>query len=374
MSSRKPRGFTIVELLVVISIIGVLMALLLPAVQAARESARRVQCSNNLKQLGTHAIAYEGRKETLPPSKYWSTNILLHHKPQNWIDPITNNPYPVYSWVHALMGDIDSNKWSMMENLERTWMPGGNILGTNVDFNDSAVLSSPNIALGDLTGLTCPSDIMTVTQFGTGGISYACNGGRENYYNFNDTTLPIDWEANGVNDDRLTLFNASGQPIFPKAFRAKTSVANIANGDGASNTLLFVENTNLQDWHSPLDRTAATVYPDNTAPTYQIAEYKVAVVWYNPAQPPAFGVAEFNREMIECSIAPGMPARRVSSRRVHGVHGRRFGAVRERESELSGVLQTAHLERKEVSHAGDGPNDRAESSLSRLAGHPRQGR
>jgi len=147
---RRPAAFTLVELLVVITIIGILIALLLPAVQAAREAARKAQCTNNLKQLG----------------------LALHSYHQNYGRfPIGSTNNPGWIWDPGIQ-----RKGSVLVKLLPYYEQGG--LYDRLDFRGDveAQLAAVGYGPGEPPTLRCPSDTY---RAGTGQTNYAPSIGAQ---------------------------------------------------------------------------------------------------------------------------------------------------------------------------------------------------
>ena len=130
--NRTNEGFTLVELLVVIAIIGILVALLLPAIQAAREAARRAQCINNLKQIGVAVLSYNDVHKELPAGDSYSTfernvrvvnagSILVYLLP--FIEE--NSLFDAINFDEAYNAAVDTNKDGIV-----TQKIGNQLIGT----------------------------------------------------------------------------------------------------------------------------------------------------------------------------------------------------------------------------------------------------
>jgi len=189
---RQPRvAFTLVELLVVIAIIGVLVALLLPAVQAAREAARRSQCSNNLKQLGLALHNYHDTHLRFPPG-----SIGANPADGTWESPGFRVPF-----VRFLLDFIEQGARSDLYDDRRSWFSQG---------------TNQQTLVAHLPGWHCPSDVSTVSQDTL--LDYKGNYG-------------VNWGEGGWINNR-----GPGAPFFIKYGARFGDIR-----DGTSNTIAMME-------------------------------------------------------------------------------------------------------------------------------------
>jgi len=224
---KSAKGFTLVELLVVIAIIGVLVALLLPAVQAAREAARRSSCQNQLKQWSLAMHNHHDTMGALPPGYVRNTITSDSH-----VSGLV--------WFHALL------PFNEMGNFHDRW-----------DYA-STYHSGTNLTLirTEIPGLLCPSDPAVSTWNSVPNYNYACNFGAT--------------DVNRTNPLNSVAFN--GAPFEYNDSKVGHRLADIT--DGTSNTLMLGEVRQGQisgdlrglTWYGPHTGFMAHYSPNSTSP------------------------------------------------------------------------------------------------------------
>jgi prepilin-type N-terminal cleavage/methylation domain-containing protein/prepilin-type processing-associated H-X9-DG protein len=214
MRPRGRFGFTLIELLVALAIIGILIALLIPAVQAAREAARRLQCTNNLKQLGLAVAGYETVNGCLPPGSLPRASCC------------SNEDFSVFV---RLLPWLEQQALYDFTNFSKT----------------SYAPQNSTLASTAILALSCPSDygIATPQQDETGVLGWGTS--------YSAVTGPWEW-------DEFFLVPGSGDQLIPGQMQRiaqlgliypLSSVRLAGVTDGLSNTLLFGE-TDFTTWYT----------------------------------------------------------------------------------------------------------------------------
>ncbi len=253
-------GFTLVELLVVIAIIGALIALLLPAVQAARESARRISCVNNLKQLGLATIQYESVHKVLPPSGITEENP----DPNSSLGKFDPQRGKMFSWIVLVLPFIEQEA-----------------LHDQFDFKET-ILDQPNEPQAtQLAALLCPSAEADGRYFEDSTLTAGKRFAKGNYAAFS------------------TPYHIDQQVDYPGAISVPGQGQNRIT-DGMSNTLMISEvrtRDHLQDqrgvWALPWNAASLLAFDMHTISPAG-TPYRINVLSLGRTQRPNTGDAEYN--------------------------------------------------------------------------------
>jgi len=252
MLSRKSRGFTLIELLVVIAIIAVLIGLLLPAVQAAREAARRAQCVNNLKQLGLASHNYHDVAGKFP------TGMYLHPV----MGPTTGLAWNNASWLVLLLPQVEQQPLFNSVNFS---MMMGPFIGGGWRWSPMYAVGDPNstVRLTVLNSLICPSDDSpNIDNFNPDDMSNVTAAGTSYVGNMGDNCLAC---GGGLNDRLGQVILCADQNLpcrLPQLGHARITDAQPNNGSPAGSGIYWA-------WGSDVGINMVT---DGTSNTFMAGE------------------------------------------------------------------------------------------------------
>jgi prepilin-type N-terminal cleavage/methylation domain-containing protein/prepilin-type processing-associated H-X9-DG protein len=269
MKHRSARsGFTLIELLVVIAIIGVLVGMLLPAVQMIRESANRSSCTNNLKQIGLALHNYHDLYKRFPPG-YIDGNTNPRSTPDNDVGP-------GWGWASFLLPFMEQQNAYRQINFKVTVGTGVN---TDISLLPFKFFQCPSDPLQDpvpVYDTTFTNPVATLAHSNYVG----CNGWEECFWNAGGAGNPAG------NDGLQGGYGATGHGMFYR--NSKVTMADVT--DGLTNTIAVGERTSM---HSPATWTGA--YPGGRCPAW-MADIPPAP--YTVPPDPAYDNADFGEAFL----------------------------------------------------------------------------